>query len=269
MCQLLGMNCQEPASIRFAFEGFSARGGWTDEHADGWGIAFFEEGGCRLYLDHQPASVSPVAQLIKDYPIKSSTVIAHIRKATYGEVKLRNCHPFMRELWGKYWIFCHNGDLHDYHPKLNDRFTPVGETDSERAFCYVMQNLLERFPNASKDRLPEAAELHDVLTELCGEIRAFGNFNCLLSNGELLFAHCSTNLAYVQRQYPFPRATLIDCEMSMDLSTLNSEHDRMILIATQPLTSDENWHAFTPGQAITFQHGAVQHHSVSMRAAEP
>ncbi|BAY11041.1 glutamine amidotransferase class-II [Calothrix sp. NIES-2098] len=43
MCQLLGMNCNTPTDICFSFEGFSARGGKTDDHSDGWGIAFFEE----------------------------------------------------------------------------------------------------------------------------------------------------------------------------------------------------------------------------------
>jgi glutamine amidotransferase len=40
MCQLLGMNCNTPTDILFSFEGFHRRGGLTDHHADGWGIAF-------------------------------------------------------------------------------------------------------------------------------------------------------------------------------------------------------------------------------------
>ena len=42
MCQLLGMNCNTPTDIVFSFTGFATRGGRTDEHKDGWGIAFFE-----------------------------------------------------------------------------------------------------------------------------------------------------------------------------------------------------------------------------------
>jgi len=42
MCQLLGMNCNVPTDICFSFSGFHHRGGRTDEHADGWGIAFYE-----------------------------------------------------------------------------------------------------------------------------------------------------------------------------------------------------------------------------------
>ena len=42
MCQLLGMNCNTPTDICFSFEGFHTRGGLTDVHRDGWGIAFFD-----------------------------------------------------------------------------------------------------------------------------------------------------------------------------------------------------------------------------------
>ncbi|MGH7262026.1 MAG: class II glutamine amidotransferase, partial [Nitrospiraceae bacterium] len=55
MCQLLGMNCNVPTDICFSFQGFRLRGGHTDEHKDGWGIAFFEGRGCRLFLDSKPA----------------------------------------------------------------------------------------------------------------------------------------------------------------------------------------------------------------------
>ena len=48
MCQLLGMNCNTPTDICFSFAGFQARGGLTDVHGDGWGIAFFEGRGVRV-----------------------------------------------------------------------------------------------------------------------------------------------------------------------------------------------------------------------------
>lgn len=114
MCQLLGMNCNTPTDIVFSFTGFATRGGLTDHHSDGWGIAFFEGSGVRHFVDYQSAVSSPVAELIKSCPIKSQHVIAHIRKATQGRVSLANCHPFVRELWGRYWVFAHNGDLKNF-----------------------------------------------------------------------------------------------------------------------------------------------------------
>ena len=37
---------------------------------------------------------------VRDYPIKTLSMLAHIRLATYGSVCLENVHPFSRELWG-------------------------------------------------------------------------------------------------------------------------------------------------------------------------
>ena len=84
MCQLLAMNGNVPTDIIFSFTGFALRGGRTDTHHDGWGIAFFEGAGVRHFVDHQAAVDSPVAKLIKRTPIKSRSVSAHIRKATQG-----------------------------------------------------------------------------------------------------------------------------------------------------------------------------------------
>jgi hypothetical protein len=53
MCQLLGMNCNVPTDIVFSFTGFATRGGQTDHHSDGWGIAFFEGSGVRHFVDYQ------------------------------------------------------------------------------------------------------------------------------------------------------------------------------------------------------------------------
>ena len=100
MCQLLGMNANVPTDICFSFTGFRQRGGATDHHADGWGIGFFEDAGCRLFIDTEPSADSPIAALVSAYPIRSHHVIAHIRKATQGLVRLQNTHPFQREI---YW----------------------------------------------------------------------------------------------------------------------------------------------------------------------
>src|ERR1700740_2304033 len=177
MCQLLAMNCNVPTDIVFSFTGFAMRGGHTDTHHDGWGIAFFEGAGVRHFVDHQAAIASPIAELIKRYPIKSTNVIAHIRKATQGQVMLENCHPFVRELWGQYWVFAHNGDLKEFAPVLDGPFRPVGNTDSELAFCYLLQQLRARFG----DHAPSREQLRAALEPLGREIAQHGNFNMMLA----------------------------------------------------------------------------------------
>lgn len=254
MCQLLGMNCNVPTDICFSFAGFRARGGLTDHHRDGWGIAFFEGRGARVFLDPCASVDSPVAELVHRYPIRSLNVIAHIRKATQGEVRLENTHPFQRELWGRYWIFAHNGNLRDYQPALSGRFLPVGSTDSELAFCHILDQLARHFPDAA----PPPRTLHAAVRALATEIGGKGEFNFLLSDGERLFAHCSSRLCYVLRQSPFPVAHLADEDLTLDFNRLATPDDRVAVIATTPLTDNERWDAIAPGTLQAFHLGAPE-----------
>lgn len=251
MCQLLGMNCNTPTDILFSFEGFHRRGGLTDHHADGWGIAFFENKGCRVFLDDKPSVESPVADLVRRYPIKSENVIAHIRKATQGEINLANTHPFMREMWGQYWIFAHNGNLESFNPSPGEHYRPVGTTDSERAFCHLMEKLRVKWAEP-----PEESALFEEVARLAAEISASGVFNFMLSNGQSLFVHCSTHLHYIIRRAPFNTAHLVDDDVSVDFATVTTPRDQVAMIATQPLTDNERWTPLSPGELILFRDGA-------------
>jgi glutamine amidotransferase len=247
MCQLLGMNANTPTDIVFSFTGFSTR---AEEHKDGFGIAFFEGAGLRHFVDAQSARQSPVAELVRGYPIRSTNVMAHIRKATQGRIALENTHPFVRELWGRYWVFAHNGDLKGYAPRLHASFHPVGDTDSERAFCWLMQELAKAHAS-----LPPVGELTATLRELAPVVAAHGTFNFMLSQGEALWAHCSTSLSHLVRRHPFQEARLQDDDMRVDFAHVTTPADRVAIVVTEPLTRDESWTAFAPGELKVFVGG--------------
>jgi predicted glutamine amidotransferase len=247
MCQLLGMNANIPTDVMFSFDGLARR---AVEHKDGFGIAFFEDRGLRTFVDHHSARDSPLAELVRRYPIRSENVIAHVRKATQGRVALENTHPFVRELWGRYWVFAHNGDLKDFRPRLHAAFRPVGDTDSERAFCWLMQELAK-----SHAGVPTVDELTLTLRELLPQPAAHGAFNMLLSNGQALWAHCSTRLHWIERAHPFGRAQLADDDMTVDFATQTTPNDRVAVIATEPMTNNEPWQALRPGQVRVFVAG--------------
>ena len=247
MCQLLGLNANTPTDLVFSFTGFAHR---AAEHKDGFGIAFFEGPGVRLFVDHQSATVSPVAEMVRRYPIRSRHIITHIRKATQGRVALENTHPFMRELWGRYWVFAHNGNLVDFHPKLHANFHPVGDTDSERAFCWLLQELAKNHA-----RMPSIPDLTQTLAELAPTIARHGTFNFLLSQGEALWAHCSTKLHYVLRRHPFAAAQLQDADLTVDFADLTTPQDRVAVVVTEPLTCNEDWVALQAGELAVFVDG--------------
>ncbi|MCY1379826.1 Glutamine amidotransferases class-II [compost metagenome] len=103
--------------------------------------------------------------------------------------------------------------------------------------------------------LPSVEELTLTLRELLPQVRRFGSFNFLLSNGEALWAHCSTRLHWLVRQHPFAQATLMDQDWTVNFADLNHPGDRAAVVVTTPLTSNEQWAAFEPDELKVFVDG--------------
>tara|TARA_R110001583_G_scaffold16561_6_gene67774 strand:- start:10279 stop:11046 length:768 start_codon:yes stop_codon:yes gene_type:complete len=251
MCELLGMSANVPTDICFSFSGLIKRGGETGPHKDGWGITFYEGKGCRSFKDPKPSCQSRVAKLVKDYPIKSTAVISHIRQANRGGVSLENTHPFTRELWGQNWTYAHNGQLTGYEDLKLGYANPVGQTDSERAFCWIIGKL-------HQDYQSEPTDMVTVFRKIAGyadQLRKLGVFNMLLSNGEYVMVYCSNNLHWITRRAPFGKAQLIDEELTVNFSEETSDSDVVTVIATRPLTSDEQWNKMQEGEFCVFHLG--------------
>lgn len=242
MCELLGMSANVPTDVVFSLTGLMQRGGRTGPHRDGWGVAFYEGRGLRLFQDPVASCDSEVAKMLQRYQIKSEVVIGHIRHANVGTVSLANTHPFTRELWGQYWCFAHNGQLADFYP-AEGFYRAVGETDSEAAFCDLLNRIRDQFPSPAP-----AESLLPLLIEACGEYRTRGVFNCLLSNGEWLFSFCTTKLAQITRRAPFGAAQLRDAELKVDFRAETTPDDVVTVLATEPLTDNETWDLHAPGQ---------------------
>lgn len=251
MCELLGMSANTPTDIVFSFTGLMQRGGNTGPHRDGWGIAFYEGKGVREFKDPNPGYDSEIARLIGRHPIKSEIVISHIRQANAGRVALENTHPFIRELWGRYWTFAHNGQLKGIKKKSLTHYFPVGTTDSEYAFCWMMDQLRERFPKPPK----RVQTLRKFIHFLCEELQGMGVFNLLMTDSKYLFCYCTTKLSWITRRAPFQQACLKDAELTVDFSRVTTEQDIVTVVATEPLTDNEQWNIMSAGELITFYKG--------------
>jgi len=251
MCELLGMSANVPTDICFSFSGLIKRGGETGPHKDGWGITFYEGKGCRSFKDPSPSCNSPVAKLVKEYPIKSKSVISHIRQANRGSVSLENTHPFIRELWGKNWTYAHNGQLTGYETLPMGHDIPVGQTDSERAFCWILDQLRQSYPS-------EPADMQAMFKKVAGyadTLREMGVFNMLLSDGEYVMCYCTNNLSWITRRAPFGKARLIDEDMIIDFNEETSADDVVTVITTRPLTNNERWTKMKEGEFCVFYFG--------------
>ena len=253
MCELLGMSANTPTDICFSFSGLMQRGGKTGPHSDGWGIAFYEGRGVREFRDPFPSCDSEIARLVRNYPIKSDIVISHIRQANAGRVCLENTHPFTRELWGRNWTFAHNGQLKGIKKKPLEHYLTVGTTDSEYAFCWIMDQIRERFPKPPK----RTATVHRFIHGLCNELREMGVFNMLFTDSRHLYCYCSTKLSWITRRSPFEKASLKDAELLVDFEELTTANDVVSVVATEPLTTNEQWTKMTQGQLVVFDQGEI------------
>ncbi len=249
------MECNVPTDIVFSFTGLALRGGRTGPHADGWGLALYHGPFAQVFLEPRPACDSSLASFLRDQPTRTLLAVAHVRRKTRGEQSFANTHPFKRVLWGRDWTFAHNGTLPDVRKRPLRSFTPIGETDSEHAFCWIMDALCAAFPRGFPEERPE--ELARLLARLGGELGAEGSFNFLLADGHRLYARCGTQLSFVIRRAPFGSATLRDADVRVDFSTLTTQTDRVAVVATEPLTRDEEWTRGTPGTLWVFQKGEL------------
>lgn len=256
MCELLGMVSNVPADLMFSFTGFALRGGQTGPHADGWGVSFYDGRFARTFLEPHPAFSSPLARFLRENPIQTSLAVAHIRKMTRGGAAIENTHPFVRVLHGRHVVFAHNGTLPNVYGRPLRYESTIGSTDSEHAFCSIMEKLRARYV----ERYPESPqELGRVLFDLGNELGSDGVFNFLFADGDCMYARCGDNLSCIVRRPPFGAATLVDADLRADFSEVLGQgpHTRMAVVATEPLTRDETWTKAKPGTLWVFCRGEL------------
>ncbi|HET8937034.1 MAG TPA: class II glutamine amidotransferase [Polyangiales bacterium] len=254
MCELLGVVSNMPADLVFSFTGFAMRGGQTGPHADGWGLSLYDGLFARTFLEPHPAFSSPLARFLRENPIQTGLAIAHIRKKTRGEPAIVNTHPFVRVFDARHLVFAHNGTLPNIRNRKLRWQSTLGDTDSEHAFCVLIEELREAYGETYPS---DPHELGKTLHELGNELGADGVFNFLYADGEHLYARCGDSLSFIERKPPFGSATLVDADVRVNLGEIMREvpDARMSVIATEPLTRDERWEKGKPGELWVFRAG--------------
>jgi glutamine amidotransferase len=248
------MECNVPTDIVFSFSGLALRGGRKGPHRDGWGLVLYDGPAVRTFLEPSAAADSPLARYVRDNPIKTLLAIAHVRRKTRGEVSLANTHPFVRELWGRSFVFAHNGTVKNARKHALGRYRPLGQTDSEHAFCALLGTLERQFPGYPRS----SRDLWEAVADVGGHIGKNGTFNFLLGDGSHLYARCATRLHYIIRKAPFRHATLADEDVVVNFADVTTPRDRVAVIATAPLTRDEVWVEGRPQHMWVFRRGALE-----------
>jgi glutamine amidotransferase len=173
------MTSRYPTSVGFSLEALARRGGHDGPHKDGWGVAYFEGSDVFLLRESSPAAESGLVKFMETNGPPSDLVLSHIRLATQGEAALHNTQPFQRELSGRAHVFAHNGDLVGIHDECHletNRFKPIGDTDSELAFCCLLERLGALWEPA-ENTVPSVESRLEVVADFAAWLRPLGAFN--------------------------------------------------------------------------------------------
>ena len=260
MCELFAMSSSLATTTTLSMERLARRGDRTGHLSDGWGIGFYDGPDVRLFREPEPAGDSVWVSFIGERQIRSHLVMSHLRHATQGEVSLRNTQPFARELGGRMHLFAHNGRLPGIDQHLGNegqRHAPIGSTDSEIAFCALLDRLIPLWVAGS----PTLEARLAVVSGLAQKLRQLGPANFLDADGELLFAHGHRRLQ-ADGSTAAPGLHVLHRECAIDFDALAAagleigHMQSVTLLASVPLTLDA-WRPFAEGEVMVIRSGMV------------
>ena len=174
MCRLYALQATHPT--RPACELLDAQNALIDQsrhdtrglsNPHGWGLASLTDGRARCFRQVEPASSSETYREAA-LGLEGETVMAHVRRATVGDPRRENTHPFRREDA----FLIHNGHVPAFdhvRPHLLDRLSEErrrriqGTTDSEHIFALLLQFRAET---------PEAP-LHEITRRAVTQVQSW------------------------------------------------------------------------------------------------
>jgi glutamine amidotransferase len=263
MCELLAMSARFPTTIRLSFEELSRHGGSTGPHADGWGLGLWEDGDAFVIREPDAASRSQWVRFLQEREPRTAIAIAHVRRATQGARLLRNTQPFARELGGRMHLFAHNGMLPGIERDdrfATERFRRVGDTDSEHAFCALLERLAPLWafglPAPLGDRL-------GVVRAFASALGSLGPANFIYTDGDAIFAHGHRRKHDGGEIRP-PGLSILcrTCAASADTTPIAGlqldpqARQEVALIASVPLSA-EHWEPLAEGELVVLREGRV------------
>jgi predicted glutamine amidotransferase len=240
MCELFGLSSSGPVSPRELLCRFGARGGDVADNPDGCGLATLQDGAFNIAKEPQAAAQSAHFRGLCDQTF-SALIIGHMRKANPPTARvLANTHPFRRTCCGREWVFAHNGVIPDAvtltPPRAAKIYEPSGDTDSEQAFCVVLDAIAPAVTAAQSEN--DGAWL-ETLARVAEVLASHGRLNFLMSDGMHLIAYGHDRL----HSLAYPR--------------LAGGARELAVIATEPLIEEMDWSPFQQSELRVYRAGRL------------
>lgn len=265
MCELFAMSSRRPSAVSYSLPEFAQNGSALRSNRSGWGIAYAHDRDAFVVREPKSAAESPWVDFIAAQGLKSKYVIAHVRYATRGEATLQNTHPFRRALGRHTHLFAHNGTLTGLEEGVDARALsrqPVGETDSELAFCLLLDRLEGLWRGTAG--VPPLPDRMAVFADFAAEMAQLGSANFLYFDGDALFAHGHRRIHEEDGRHTRPkppglqikncRVCAAEPEYACRGLKIDLEDQRTILVASVPL-DDFGWEPLPEGTALALRDG--------------
>ena len=265
MCELLGISCSTKVRPGRYFKTFRLRGQELPEgegNPDGWGIALYPDGkAVQVIKEHIPAASSKLSEFLSTYEhLCSKIFVAHVRKASRGVVTYSNSHPFCREVGGKDYVFAHNGTVRNVRRLSLGRHKPVGGTDSEHIFCYILSFIEQRGISGwtEEDLFEFWKFLISINRRPTKDQTKPNKLNILLSDGVTLLAYTDFYgngslyrlILRVHGEVLSGGRKLSACPQIED-----NEEESIGILATRPVSGDKLWVSMEPGELCAIRNG--------------
>lgn len=229
MCELLGVTSKNKITMDKYFETFFSH---SVEHRNGWGLALFDD--FQVFIEKEPARAidSSCLKSRLEKGIQTSKCIAHIRRATIGQVNTNNSHPFAKcDDCGRMWVLAHNGTIFDSDILAPYQYVQEGTTDSERILLYLVDQM-NRFRTRHK-KLPDEDARIRIVDEMIQNIVPGNKVNLMIYDGSLFYVHKNE----AETMY-------------------RKEEKDGVIFSTQPL-DQEGWEEVVQNRLLVFQDGKL------------
>lgn len=260
MCRLFGFRSIIPSQVhRSLLAADNALGVQSNGHPDGWGVAFYVDGAPHVTRSPLTALGDALFHRLSGV-VASQTVLAHVRKATQGQINVLNCHPFQ---YGR-WTCAHNGDIPNFADKrdvLLGEVTPelrkyvLGDTDSEVIFFMLLSRLAKHGPLSEERSIEDVFDaLRKTVTrirQLCDDEQNSAILTLVITDGRCLAATRGGRELYLStyKQQCSDREACASLSPECEAPTRTGYVNHFI-IASEPLQGENVWLELESGDIV-------------------
>jgi predicted glutamine amidotransferase len=226
MCRLFAAAASDPIDV--SFELLRSQNSiirQSEKHDSGWGSAFYGSDGIPE-IHRFPLAAHASESFDEATSGRSRLIMVHVRRATIGDLKLENTHPFSE---GRF-TFCHNGTILKAARlvRLADR-RPKGDTDSERFFNLLMTGF------DPDDVVGSLRRTVQRISDVC----RFSALNFLFCDGRRLYAY----RLGVYRLFRLVRNVDLDADTQTHYHVhLERPHaEQVVLVSSEVLDGGQEW----------------------------